>query len=588
MGTSADENEVARNTFLGQAHRFDAMKNALLFILGVSTAVCGTPGTDGHSNPSPAPPQTPSAANIVAGPAQASAEGPRDDRALSRSRSAYDVREFGAKGDGVALDTIPVNRAITECNRAGGGTVLFPAGTYRVGTIELLSNVTLSLDAGSVLKGSGDMRDYPPIAYTSEDRNTSLIVAIGAHDIAITGRGTIDGNGDAFAIYGQAFKQPDLVAAYTRQGEGYHAVNDLPDDGPVMHTARPGILVLFLNCQGIQVSDIKIVNAPNWCLHAACSQDIVFSRLEIKSSMLLPNSDGIDGSFCRNVRISDCNIEAGDDAIAFGPCADGYGSLPTENVVVENCVLSSRSAAIRIGWGTHSGAFNFRGFLFSNIVIHDSNRGIGIFVRGGESIENVIFSNLVIGTRLFRGDWWGKGEPIHLSAVRADWSQGPMGRIRNVSFSNVIIESEQGIVVSGCEGSTIEDVTFDRISLKLRDGPLVRSFGGNFDYRPAADDHLKVFKHDIPALFGNRVKNMTVRHLAVDREESLPDFFRYGIDVENFDGLVIDGLVDRQFQPHGQNSKVAIRLHDGRNVTLSNCAARLDDSRFVAADEVEP
>jgi hypothetical protein len=546
------------------------------------------PDPDAHSSPSLASPQAPPAARISSDPAQAAPEASRDTQAPPGHRTAFNVREFGARGDGVALDTVPVNRAIAECNRAGGGTVIFPAGVYMVGTIQLLSNVTLFLDAGSVLKGSGDMRDYPPMAYSSEDRNTSLIVAVGAHDIAITGRGTIDGNGDAFAFYGKADKDRDFVAAYTRQGEGYLAVNDLPDDGPVIHKARPGILALFLNCQGIQVSDINIVDAPNWCLHAACSQDIVFSRLEIKSSMLLPNSDGIDASFCRNVRISDCNIEAGDDAIAFSPCADGYGSLPTENVVVENCVLSSRSAAIRIGWGAHSGAYDFRNFLFNNIVIRDSNRGIGIFVRAGESIENVIFSNLVIETRLFKGKWWGKAEPIHLSAVRADWSAGPMGRIRNVSFTNVIIESEQGIVVTGCDDSIVEDVTFDRISLKLRDGPLLRPFGGNFDYRPAADDHLKVFKHDIPALFGNRVKNMKIRNFTVDREKSLPDFFRYGMDVENFDGLVIDGFDDKQFQPRSQDSKPAIRLHKGRNVTLSNCAAKLEDSRFVAADEIEP
>jgi hypothetical protein len=564
------------------------VKNALLFILGVSTAVCGTPDRDERSTPSLAPTQTPAASNNPADPARVTVGSLRANQAPSEHRIVCSVREFGAKGDGIALDTASVNHAIIECNRAGGGTVLFPAGIYKIGTVELLSNVTLSLDAGSALKGSGDMRDYPPIAYSSEDRNTSLVVAIGAHDIAITGRGTIDGNGDAFAIYGQADKERDFVAAYTRQGEGYYAVNDLPDDGPVRHTDRPGILVLFLNCQGIQVSDIKIVNAPNWCLHAACSQDIVFSRLEIKSSMLLPNSDGIDASFCRNVRISDCNIEAGDDAIAFGPCADGYGSRPTENVVVENCVLSSRSAAIRIGWGAHSGVYDFRNLLFNNIVIRDSNRGIGIFVRASESIENVIFSNLVIETRLFKGKWWGKAEPIHLSAVRADWSAGPMGRIKNVSFSNIIIESEQGIVVSGCEDSTVEGVTFDRISLKLKDGPLVRSFGGNFDYRPAVDDQLKVFKHDIPALYGNRVKNMTVRHFAVDREGSLPDFFRYGLEVENFDGLVIDGFDDRQFQPHKQDSRAAIRLHSGRKVTLSNCAASLEESRFVAADNVEP
>jgi polygalacturonase len=563
------------------------VKGALLLFLGLGTAACAAADPIPIAGPSLPPTQAPPPAN-PAGPAHSPAGNPNPAKPPAARRLVFDVREYGAKGNGVALDTTPVNRAIAECYAAGGGTVFFPAGTYRIGTVEMLSNVTLFLDAGSVLKGSGNIRDYPPIPYSSEERNTALIVAIAAHDIAITGRGTIDGNGDAFAKKGQAYDDRDYVAAYTRQGEGYHAVNDLPDDGPVAFTARPGILILLLNCQGIQVSDVRIVNAPNWCLHAACSQDVVFSRIEIRSSLLLPNSDGIDGSFCRNVRISDCNIEAGDDAIAFGPCADGYGSRTTENIVVENCTLSSRSAGIRIGWGAHTGASDFRNLVFSNIVIRDSNRGIGLFVRAGESIENVLFSNVIIETRLFRGKWWGKAEPIHISAVRARWSTGPMGRIRNVSFEGVMIEGEQGIVVSGCDDSTIEDVTFDRIRLMLKNGPLLRSFGGNFDFRPAVDGHLKIFKHDIPALFASHVKNLAVEHVDVDREESLPDFFRYGLEVENFDGLLVDGFRDRQFKPEEPNPRVAIRLSNGRNVTMSNCAAKREDRRFVAEDNVEP
>jgi polygalacturonase len=528
--------------------------------------------------------------------AQATGDNPRAPQTRSVNGLAYNVRDFGAKGDGVTLDTASINLAIDRCNGAGGGTVFFPTGVYRVGTIVILSNVTLFLDAGAVIKGSGDMRDYSLLPYSSENRNSTLLLACGAHDIAITGRGTIDGNGDAFAFYDQADKERDFLGSYTRQGDRYYDINDLPDDGPVRHKDRPGILILLLNCQGIQVSDIKIVNAPNWNLHAACSQDIVFSRLEIKSSMLLPNSDGIDASFCRNVRISDCNIEAGDDGIAFGPCADGnhgtpflpaadyHGPAATENIVVENCTVSSRSAGIRIGWGAHS----FKNLLFNNIVIRNSNRGIGIFLRDRESIENVIFSNIIIETRLFKGKWWGKAEPIHLSAVRAEWSKGPMGRIKNISFTNVILDGEAGIVVAGCKDSVIEDVTFDRISQKLTDGPLVRSFGGNFDYRPAVDESLKVFKHDIPALYADHVKNLTIRHFDVDRDLSLPDFVRKGLEIENFDGLTVDGFNDRQFPPNGKGESVAIYLRNGRKVTISNCAATLEDKSFVSQENVKP
>ncbi len=501
---------------------------------------------------------------------------------------AFNVREFGAKGDGVTLDTAPVNRAIVECNRGGGGTVFFPAGTYQVGTITLLSNVTLYLDAGSVIRGSGNIADYPPLAYSSEDRNTTLFAAIGAHDIAITGRGTIDGNADAFAHYGQADEQSDCMVSCTRQGARYNDVAYLPDDGPVTHKERPGILILMLECQRIQVSDISIVNAPNWCLHAACSQDVVFSRLEIKSSMLLANADGIDGSFCRNVRVSDCNIEAGDDAIAFAACANGFGTLTTENVVVENCTLSSRSNGIRIGWGAHSGHSDFRNLLVNNVVIRNSNRGIGIYVRADESVENAIFSNIIIETRLFKGRWWGKGEPLFLSAIRADWSKGPMGRIKNVRFSNLMLAGEEGIVVAGCEDSVIDGVTFDGISQRLNDGPLVRSYGGNFDFRPAADGRLNVFKHDIPALHADHVRNLVIRHFEVERGPSLAEFVRNGLEIEDFEDLTVDGFFDRQLPPIGSGPGVAISLHNGRRAAITNCPGTLQDKRFVSADHVLP
>ena len=513
---------------------------------------------------------------------------PAGQRTDSVHGLAFNVRDFGAKADGVTLDTAPINRAIAACNRAGGGTVLVPAGTYLVGTLTMLSNVTLYLDAGSVIKGSGNMADYPPLAYSSEDRNTALIVAVGAHDIAITGRGTIDGNADAFANYGQSDRQQDCMVSVTRQGIHYNDVAFLPDDGPVTHKERPGILVLMLKCKRIQVSGISIMNAPNWCLHAACSQDIVFTRLEIRSSMLLANADGIDGSFCRNVRVSDCNIEAGDDAIAFAACADGYGTLNTENIVVENCTLSSRSNGIRIGWGAHSGHSDFRNLLFNNIVIRDSNRGIGIYIRADESVENAIFSNMIIGTRLFKGRWWGKGEPIHLSAIPADWSKGPMGRIRNIRFSNMMLSGDEGIVVAGCKESVIEDVTFDGISQRLNDGPLVRSYGGNFDFRPAADERLNVFKHDIAALYAGHVKNLVVRHFDVDRGPSLADFIRNGLVAEDFEGLTIDGFADRGLPPGGNGPGVAISLRDGRTVAITNCAGTVGTKGFVSAVNVAP
>jgi polygalacturonase len=482
------------------------------------------------------------------------------------NRQEWRVTDFGAKGDGAALDTGPVNRAIQACSTAGGGTVVFPAGVYKVGTVRLLSSVTLFLDAGSVIKGSDRLDDYPAFPFASEGRNTALIFADHAHGIAITGRGTIDGNAGAFAIYDKPHTWRGFDPADTRQGSDYLRVSELPDDGPVSFRDRPGILVLLLHCQNVHVSGIRIVNAPNWCLHAACSRDVIFSQLEIRSGMLVPNADGIDASQCSNVRISDCNIEAGDDAIAFAVCADGFGSEACENNVVENCTLCSRSAAIRVGY---SGT-DIRNLVFDNIVIHDSNRGIGVFSRASETIENVIFSNIVVGTRLYRGNWWGKGEPVLLSSAAGPWSNGKRGRIRNIAFSNLTMEGQQGIVVAGSADSEIGDVSFSGIRLALKDGPLVRSFGGNFDFRMTRDEHMNVFRHDIPALYAGHVRNLRIRNMDVSRDETLPEFFRDGLSVEDYDGLTVDGYRDPSLSYPGRDRGVVIHLGTGRGAVLGH------------------
>jgi hypothetical protein len=341
-------------------------------------------------------------------------------------------------------------------------------------------------------------------------------------------------------------------------------------------------LILFKHCRDVLVRDLKLVDAPNWCLHVACCEDVLLTGLDIKSSLLLPNSGGLDVSLTRNVRISDCTIAAGDDAIAFSPCADGFGDGVTENVVVENCVLLARSAALRVGWGQH----NFRNLLFQNIVIRESNRGILINLRYGEHIENLVFSNIVIETRLYRGKWWGKGEPIHISAVREFEAEARRRVLRNVTFSNVTATGDHGVVLYADEGSTIEGVTFEHCRLRVRPGPLQESFGGNFDLRPIWDPTRQVFAHDIPAIFAHGVRGLALRDVTVDWDAGLPGFYRHALEVEEFADLVIDGFRGRQAQLERAGSDAAIVLRNGHGATLRNAAVSAGGQRLVAAENV--
>ncbi len=390
--------------------------------------------------------------------------------------------------------------------------------------------------------------------------------------------------GDAHAAFPRgAFTWRDFEAQFTRQGEAYLKINDDPEDGPVKHTPRPGILILVKGCRDVLVSDIKLLNAPNWCLHVACCTDVLLTGLDIKSSLLMPNSGGLDVSLTSNVRISDCNIEAGDDAIAFSPCADGFGTGAAENIVVQNCVLLSRSAALRIGWGAH----DFRNLLFNNIVIRDSNRGILINARYGETIENVVFSNIVIETRLYKGKWWGKGEPIHISAVAEFEDERRARAVRNVTFSNVTATGDHGVVIYGEGNSAIEDVTFDNCRLTLRPGALQESFGGNFDLRQFWDPARKVFAHDIPALFARGVKRLALRNVTVVREEGLPDFCRHALEIERFEDLVIGGFCARRAPVSAGEPEAEIMLRDGCEAVVRHAKFAPGGGKLLSAERVE-
>ena len=323
------------------------------------------------------------------------------------------------------------------------------------------------------------------------------------------------------------------------------------------------------------------MDAPNWGLHVACSADVLLTGLEIKNSLILPNSDGIDVSLSRNVRISDCNITAGDDGIALSPCADGFGAGGCENVTVTNCVISSRSAAIRIGWGEH----DFRNLVFNNIVIRDSNRGILIQLRRAETVENIVFSNLVIETRLYRGKWWGKGEPIHISALPEFADDQARRCLRNVTFSNVTATGDHGIVVYAGERSAIEDVRFHDVRVTIRPSAWQEAFGGNFDLRPTWDPARRVFAHDIAGLHASGVNRLSLRDVAVVWEGALPTFFRHAVEIENFGRITLDGL-RAQPAPAARAGDAAVVLRHGDQAIVRHGVGVDDAGPWLEAHDV--
>ena len=457
-----------------------------------------------------------------------------------QSPSFRSVTEFGAVGDGKTLNTESLQKAVDAVFEAGGGTLLVPAGVYMTGTVELKSNVNLHLDNGAVLLGSPNLDHYRRY---SNGTQLGILYAQEAENISITGFGTIDGNGRAYVFPDRVKDLPVEMKRFTRQGEAYLDTLLGIQDGPVVpfERLRPYQMVLMSGIRNLNMRDVTIKDSPFWAVHIADSDGVTVTGVRVRNSLLMANADGINMTSSSNVVLSDCDIIAGDDALAFSGYSvhhelPGYRDIRrlSENVTVSNCILQSRSAGIRVGGIDQNSLRNYR---FDNITIYGSNRGIGVFVHQDGSIDNLHFSNMTIQTRLHTGDWWGNGEPIHVSVIEGAPVDSVMGRLTNVSFTNIDAEGENGILLYGDFPGAMKDIRFRNVRLMMRNGPLQDSYGGNFDLRPTVDPAKNLFMHDIPGIYIRHAEDISFQDVSVRWEGAMHSNFKNGVWAEQVNGL---------------------------------------------------
>lgn len=408
----------------------------------------------------------------------------------------YNVRDFGAKGDGQSLDTAAVQAAIDACNKDQGGTVLVPAGTFVIGTVELKSNVTLYISAGGKLLGSGDGKQYHaadavPLSgdATLGDGNVGLIFAVKAENISVEGPGTIDGNGKQFL----------------------RGPNGEPPPAGISGAKRPYHL-LFHQCTNVRVRDVYLFACAFHSLRIVQCTHAKFEGLRIFNHVI-QNNDGFHFVSSEHVHVSNCTVVCQDDACAlFGSC---------KFVTVTNCTFSTRWSIFRFGGG------QAENIVVSNCIIYETyGCPIKLHCSPNSRFENMSFSNLIMK------DVTG---PIYIGAGPGrrngeTTEPRPPGIVRNISFSNirgnVVAEVKQypdvpfsshinpgeersSIVLTASGGAIVENISFSDVHFTFEGGGTAEE-AAKRDLPQVAGEYFSIGAHPAYAFYARNVRGLSL------------------------------------------------------------------------------
>jgi polygalacturonase len=472
----------------------------------------------------------------------------------------HDVRAYGAVADGKTKCTDAIRKAITAASEQGGGTVYFPAGAFLTGPIHLKSRITLYLDAGAVVKFSTDFDDYLPMVASRwegiEVTNFSpLIYARDATDIAIRGRGTLDGQGKPWWDYWHRVAAAGSSGAGPRskwQQEFIQRNIDVVTASGYRLLAlgflRPPFIQPY-NCKNVLIEGVTVTNSPFWTITPLYCENVTIHAVTVHNPES-PNTDGINPDSCRNVHISDCDISVGDDCITIksGRDADGRRvNRPAENYTITNCTMAHGHGGVVIGSEMSGGV---RNITIANCVFDGTERGIRIkSARGrGGVIEDIRVSNVVmrkIGREaVVLTTFYEKSAPEPLS------ERTPV--YRNIRFSGLTGDARVAGDLTGLAEQPLEGISFTDVQLDAAKG---------FTITDAADVSF---------------------HQVVINTEKGP-----AIVADKTRGLELDGV--RTTRPHPKTP--VVDLLDVRDVFVHGCSASAGTEAFLrvrdqAASEV--
>ncbi|MCU6665130.1 glycoside hydrolase family 28 protein [Silvania hatchlandensis] len=418
---------------------------------------------------------------------------------------------------GLSLVTHTLQGLIDTLAQAGGGTLVVTPGTYLTGTLVLPSRFTLHLEAGARLLASPHEADYQ-VAETqsmAELSRMALLYARDAQHLTLSGAGCIDGNARAWFA-----PQPDA--------QGYRQ--------PKTH--RPRMLVLE-GCQQVRIADITLCDAPMWTAHLVCCKHVFINNLTIDNDLTLSNTDALDIDSCQHVHLSNSYFSAADDGICLKTTAKAAElQQATENVTVNNCIIRSKSCAIKVGTETFA---DIRNIAVNNCVIFESNRAIGLVSRDGGQFSQMLFSNILFDCHHGDPCHWGKADPVFVSVRHRAPDIAP-GQIRLVTFSNLSGSGEGAINLHSDIPGAIRDVTFNGLTFSQQ--LSVSDEQGSYDVRPPCNPErptgmgldnaylvnpqtgrahgVEPYPHGLPALYATGVQGLQLNGLTITRPQPLP------------------------------------------------------------------
>ncbi len=438
---------------------------------------------------------------------------------LTLAHPVFNAKDYGATGIRSQDARPALQQAIEACAKAGGGTVYVGPGEYTSGQLHLRSGVRLYLEAGATIFASLDSTQFDP------PPKSALISGEDLHDVALEGRGTLDGQStyewrlNSITDFYILSNQRQMEAA------GKPLMRPFPRGFP-SETVYPR-MVLLLRCTDVRVTGLKFLRSRSWTINPYACKRLVIDSVYIYSSQKEGVwADGIDPDGCQDVRISNSTIETGDDALVFYS-ADIWGpALPVENVTVTNCRLSSASSAIKFCDGN---ANAIRRVNIDNVVISNSNRGIAFMVFDGGIVEDVVISNVTMETRRFDWFWWGDGDPLHFNIKRRSEVDGtkraqepPAGTIRNVTIQNVIAHGKGASVINGHPTSWLQGVRLNNIRLFLSSDPGAP------------------YEHTATALTVRQARGLRMSNVDIDWEEPHARSWVNGLSLEQVRDAVLD------------------------------------------------